>query len=64
VMDVQRGELDRPRARGIGEQVEQDRGIEAAGEPGADAGPRRQQRRDAFRDMRAQVYSATSLNLP
>ena len=63
-MDVQRGELDGPRARGVGEQVEQDRGIEAAGEPGADAGTRRQERRDLARDVRSQVYSATSLNLP
>jgi hypothetical protein len=64
MMDMQRGELDRAGARERHEQVEEDGGIEAAREPGADAGTRRQPRRDLARDMGAQVYSATSLNLP
>ena len=64
MVDVERRELDRAVSCQTRQDIQQHGGIEPAGEAGAHAGTRRQQCRDASGDVRAQVYSATSLNLP
>ena len=64
MVDMQRRELDGALARERQQQVEQDSGIEPAGKPGAHPAPRGEARRDGSGHVRAQVYSATSLNLP
>jgi hypothetical protein len=44
--------------------MQQDAGIEAAGKRDAHAGTGREHRRDTGPQVRVQVYSASSLNLP